>query len=227
MRSLELKTLQIKDDIPLYVTLDSLSTWDKNENRYKFVTRNADSCVYTPVYMLKLYPSSSKEKIVTLLEYFFKVCDVGASPQCTWKTDDCDYISLLLPYTRYDQIKFDLVRNKILEQFPELLMPENCLEKLPDYGKTEDYIASIEVAYPVTWTIDFIEYDELCGMKFNSIKLKSHNGVSLLVRTDYDNVLYDYVVEVITKDGNHAYGCGDDLDVALATFNEYVESSSC
>lgn len=120
MRSLELKTLQIKDGIPLYVTLDSLSTWDKNENRYKFVTRNADSCVYTPVYMLKLYPSSSKEKIVTLLEYFFKVCDVGASPQCTWKTDDCDYISLLLPYTRFDQIKFDLVRNKILEQFPEL-----------------------------------------------------------------------------------------------------------
>lgn len=155
MRSLELKTLQIKDDIPLYVTLDSLSTWDKNENRYKFVTRNADSCVYTPVYMLKLYPSSSKEKIVTLLEYFFKVCDVGASPQCMWKTDDCDYISLLLQYTRYDQIKFDLVRNKILKQFPELLMPENSLEKLPDYGKLEDYVASIEVAYPATWTVEY------------------------------------------------------------------------
>lgn len=155
MRSLELKELQIKDDIPLYVTLDSLSTCDKNENRYKFVTRNADSCVYTPVYMLKLYPSSSKEKIVTLLEYFFKVCDVGASPQCMWKTDDCDYISLLLQYTRYDQIKFDLVRNKILKQFPELLMPENSLEKLPDYGKLEDYVASIEVAYPETWTVEY------------------------------------------------------------------------
>ncbi len=155
MRSLELKTLQIKDDIPLYVTLDSLSTWDKNENRYKFVTRNADSCVYTPAYILKLYPSSSKEKIVTLLEYFFKVCDVGASPQCMWKTDDCDYISLLLPYTRFDQIKFDLARNKILEQFPELLMPENSLEKLPDYGKLEDYVASIEVAYPETWTVEY------------------------------------------------------------------------
>ena len=155
MRSLELKTLQIKDGIPLYVTLDSLSTWDKNENRYKFVTRNADSCVYTPAYILKLYPSSSKEKIVTLLEYFFKVCDVGASPQCVWKTDDCDYISLLLQYTRYDQIKFDLVRKKILEQFPELLMPENCLEKLPDYGKIENYISSIEVAYPATWTVEY------------------------------------------------------------------------
>lgn len=155
MRSLGLKTLQIKDDIPLYVTLDSLSTWDKNENRYKFVTRNADSCVYTPAYILKLYPSSSKEKIVTLLEYFFKVCDVGASPQCMWKTDDCDYISLLLQYTRYDQIKFDLVCKKILEQFPELLMPENCLEKLPDYGKIENYISSIEVAYPATWTVEY------------------------------------------------------------------------
>lgn len=155
MRSLELKTLQIKDGIPLYVTLDSLSTWDKNENRYKFVTRNADSCVYTPAYILKLYPSSSKEKIITLLEYFFKVCDVGASPQCMWKTDDCDYISLLLQYTRYDQIKFDLVRKKILEQFPELLMPENCLEKLPDYGKIENYISSIEVAYPATWTVEY------------------------------------------------------------------------
>ena len=47
------------------------------------------------------------------------------------------------------------VRNKILEQFPELLMPENCLEKLPDYGKMEDYIASIEVAYPETWTVEY------------------------------------------------------------------------
>lgn len=51
MRSLKLKELQIKDDIPLYVTLDSLTTWDKNENRCKFVTRNADSCVMTPVYI--------------------------------------------------------------------------------------------------------------------------------------------------------------------------------
>mgnify|MGYP000015294372 FL=1 len=34
-------------------------------------------------------------------------------------------------------------------------MPENCLEKLPDYGKTEDYIASIEVAYPATWTVEY------------------------------------------------------------------------
>lgn len=72
-----------------------------------------------------------------------------------WKTDDCDYISLLLQYTRYDQIKFDLVRNKILEQFPELLMPENCLEKLPYYGKIENYISSIEVAYPATWTVEY------------------------------------------------------------------------
>lgn len=31
---------------------------------------------------------------------------------------------------------------------------ENCLEKLPDYGKMEDYVYSIEVAYPATWTVE-------------------------------------------------------------------------
>lgn len=72
MRSLELKTLQIKDDLPLYVTLDSLSTWDKNENRYKFVTRNADSCVYTPVYMLKLYLLLVKKRLLHYWNTFLK-----------------------------------------------------------------------------------------------------------------------------------------------------------
>lgn len=50
--------------------------------------------------------------------------------------------------------KDEEVRQKMLEQFPELLMPENCLEKLPDYGKMEDYVYSIEVAYPATWTVE-------------------------------------------------------------------------
>ena len=159
MRTLKLKKLEIKDDIPLYITLCCKEPWKVDENRdikyYKPVTRDSNCYSETPIYSLGLNPSSNKEKIVTLLEYFFKVCDVSASPQCMWKTDDCDYMSLLLSYTRYDQIKFDLVRNKILDQFPELLMPENCLEKIPDHGKMEDYIASIEVAYPATWTVEY------------------------------------------------------------------------
>lgn len=159
MRSLELKRLQIKDDLPLYVTLYSKAPWGVNENgdikRYKLVTRHANCCTYTPFYNLKFYPSSNKEKIDNLLQYFFKVCNVGASPQSVFQTDDCDYISLFLEYTRYDQIKFDLVCNKILKQFPEMLIPENCCEKLPNYGKMEDYVASIEVAYPETWTVEY------------------------------------------------------------------------
>lgn len=159
MRSLKLKKLEIKDNIPLYVTLYCKGPGKVDESGdiklYKPVTRDSNCCFETPIYSLRLNSSSSKGKIVTLLEYFFKACDVGASPQCMWKTDDCDYMSLLLSYTRYDQIKFDLVRNKILDQFPELLMPENCLEKISDYGKMEDYIASIEVAYPATWTVEY------------------------------------------------------------------------
>ena len=163
MRSLELKTLQIKDDLPLYVTLYSKAPWGVNENgdikRYKLVTRHANCFAYAPVYNLKLYPSSNKEKIDELLQYFFKVCDVGASPQSVFKTDDCNYISLFLEYTKHDQVKFDLVRDKILGQFPELLMSENCYEKLPDSAKLEDYIASIEVAYPETWTVEYAKID--------------------------------------------------------------------
>lgn len=142
-------------------------------------------------------------------------------------TDDCDYMSLLLEYHIYSEFEFDKNVEKMINMFPELLHSENVLLEIPKDKEIKNMVYMIEVAYPVTWTIDFLEHDELCGMKFNSIKLKSHDGVSLLVRTDKDNSLYDYVVEVITKDGNHAYGCGVDLDVALATFNEYVESSSC
>lgn len=159
MKSLELKALKMNDNFPLIISLNGKVEWELDDNKdivdSHLVGRDDARCTFSTISQIMLYPSSSKEKIVTLLEYFFKVCDVGASPQCMWKTDDCDYMSLLLPYTRYDQIKFDLARNKILEQFPELLMPENCLEKLPDYGKTEDYIASIEIAYPETWTVEY------------------------------------------------------------------------
>lgn len=160
MKSLELKALKMNDNFPLIISLNGKVEWELDDNKdivdSHLVNRDDARCTFSTISQTMLYPSSDKAKIRSTLNYFFKVCDVRASPQCTWKTDDCDYISLLLPYTRYDQIKFDLVRNKILEQFPELLMPENCLEKLPDYGKTEDYIASIEVAYPATWTVEYL-----------------------------------------------------------------------
>ena len=163
MRSLELKKLEINDNIPLYITLYCKEPWKVDESgnikSYKPVTRDSNCYSETPIYSLGLNSSSSKEKIVTLLEYFFKVCDVGTSPQSVWKTKDCDYISLLLEYTKHNQIKFDLVRDKILRQFPELLMSENCLEKLPDSAKLEDYVASIEVAYPETWTVEYAKID--------------------------------------------------------------------
>ena len=159
MRLLELKKLEINDDIPLYVTLYCKEPWKVDDNGdiklYKPVTRDSNCCSDTPIYSLSLKPSSSKEEIDTLLQYFFQVCDAHMSPQSVWKTDDCDYISLLLEYTKHNQIKFDLVRDKILGQFPELLMSENCYEKLPDSAKLEDYIASIEVAYPKTWTVEY------------------------------------------------------------------------
>lgn len=57
----------------------------------------------------------------------------------------------------------------MINMFPELLHSENVLLDIPKDKKIKNLVYMIEVAYPVTWTIDFIEYDELCGMKFNSI----------------------------------------------------------
>lgn len=160
MRSLELKTLQIKDDLPLYVTLDSLTTYVVNENRdlkrYKFVTRNADSCVYTPVYMLKLYPSSDKAKIRSTLNYFFNVCDESLSPQCMWGTDDCDYMSLFLEYHIYSEFEFDKNVEKMINMFPELLHSENVLLDIPKDKKIKNLVYMIEVAYPATWTVEYL-----------------------------------------------------------------------
>lgn len=42
-----------------------------------------------------------------------------------------------------------------MEKKDEEVRLEICLEKLPGYGKAEDYIASIEVAYPETWTVEY------------------------------------------------------------------------
>lgn len=231
MKSLELKALKMNDNFPLIISLNGKVEWELDDNKdivdSHLVNRDDARCTFSTISQTMLYPSSDKAKIRSTLNYFFNVCDESLSPQCMWGTDDCDYMSLFLEYHIYSEFEFDKNVEKMINMFPELLHSENVLLDIPKDKKIKNLVYMIEVAYPVTWTIDFIEYDELCGMKFNSIKLKSYDGVSLLVRTDKDNVLYDYVVEVITKDGNHAYGCGDDLDVALATFNEYVESSSC
>lgn len=231
MKSLELKALKMNDNFPLIISLNGKVEWEFDENmdivNNHLVDRDDARCTSSTISQIMLYPSSDRAKIVSTLNYFFSVCDESLSPQCTWGTDDCDYMSLLLEYHIYSEFEFDKNVEKMINMYPDLLHSENVLLEIPKDKKIKNLVYMIEVAYPVTWTIDFIEYDELCGMKFNSIKLKSHDGVSLLVRTDKDNSLYDYVVEVITKDGNHAYGCGVDLDVALATFNEYVESSSC
>lgn len=166
MKSLELKALKMNDNFPLIISLNGKVEWELDENKdivdSHLVGRDDARCTFSTISQIMLYPSSNKEKIDELLQYFFKVCDVGASPQSVFKTDDCDYISLFLEYTRYDQIKFDLVCNKILGQFPELLIPVNCCEKLPNYGKMEDYIVSIEVAYPTTWTVEYELINSCC-----------------------------------------------------------------
>lgn len=204
MKSLELKALKMNDNFPLIIFLNGKVEWEFDENmdivNNHLVDRDDARCTSSTISQIMLYPSSDKAKIVSTLNYFFSVCDESLSPQCTWGTDDCDYMSLLLEYHIYSEFEFDKNVEKMINMFPELLHSENVLLEIPKDKEIKNMVYMIEVAYPVTWTIDFLEHDELCGMKFNSIKLKSHDGVSLLVRTDKDNSLYDYVVDYMSSE---------------------------
>ena len=227
MKSLELKTLKMNDNYPLIISLNGKVEWELDDNKdivdSHLVNRDDARCTFSTISQTMLYPSSDKAKIRSTLNYFFSVCDESLSPQCMWKTDDCDYMSLLLEYHIYSEFEFDKNVEKMINMFPELLHSENVLLDIPKDKKIKNLVYMIEVAYPVTWTIDFIEYDELCGMKFNSIKLKSHDGVSLLVRTDKDNTLVEYLVEENSNNGKRVYGVGDDLHVAFITFLSFIE----
>lgn len=172
---------------------------------------------------IKLYPSSDKKKIESILNDFLNVCDDDLSPQCMWKTDDCDYMSLLLEYKKISEFEFDQNAERIIETFPDLIQSENILLNIPKNNSIENLVYMIEVAYPTTWNIEIFDPDLYCETEFNLIRLHSRNGVSLLAKTRKDNTLVEYLVEENSNNGKRVYGVGDDLHVAFMTFLSFIE----
>lgn len=143
-----------------------------------------------------------------------------------WKTDDCDYMSLLLEYKKASEFELDQNVERIIETFPDLIQSENVLLEIPKDKKIKNMIYMIEVAYPTTWNIEFFEPDLYCETEFNLIRLHSRNGVSLLAKTRKDNTLVEYLVEENSNNGKRVYGVGDDLHVAFITFLSFLETEN-
>lgn len=120
MKLLKLKPLQLNDNFPLIISLIGKVERGVDEEM-NLVDRDDSGCNFSTISQIKLYPSSDKEKIESILNDFLNVCDDDLSPQCMWKTDDCDYMSLLLEYHIYSEFEFDKNVEKMINMFPELL----------------------------------------------------------------------------------------------------------
>ena len=222
MNSLKLKRLQLNDNFPLIISLIGKVEWGVDE-KMNLVDRDDTGCNFSTISHFMLYPSSDKKKINSILNDFLNVCDDGLSPQCMWKTDDCDYMSLLLEYKKASEFEFDQNVERIIETFPDLIQSENVLLEIPKDKEIKNMVYMIEVAYPTTWDIEFFEPELYCETEFNLIRLHSRNGVSLLAKTRKDNTLVEYLVEENSNNGKRVYGVGDDLHVAFITFLSFIE----
>lgn len=223
MKSLKLKPLQLNDNFPLIISLIGKVERGVDEEM-NLVDRDDSGCNFSTISQVKLYPSSNKAVIESTLNYFFSVCDDSLSPQCMWKTDDCDYMSLLLEYKKASEFEFDQNVERIIETFPDLIQSENVLLNIPKNNAIENLVYMIEVAYPTTWNIEFFEPELYCETEFNLIRLHSRNGVSLLAKTRKDNnTLVEYLVEENSNNGKRVYGVGDDSHVAFMTFLRFIE----
>lgn len=165
-----MKSLQLNDNFPLIISLIGKVEQGVDEEM-NLVDRDDSGCNFSTISQVKLYPSSNKAVIESTLNYFFSVCDDSLSPQCMWKTDDCDYMSLLLEYKKASEFEFDQNVERIIETFPDLIQSENVLLNIPKNNAIENLVYMIEVAYPTTWNIEFFEPELYCETEFNLIRI--------------------------------------------------------
>ena len=99
--------------------------------------------MYSPLDKMT-YEVTNKKKIKNILSYFFKKCDQDKSPQCLWETADGDiYESLLKDYEIENIEDFDIVCDELFKY-----LNEKC-------ETDKKFIASIEVAYPNDWLVEY------------------------------------------------------------------------
>ncbi|WP_288867316.1 hypothetical protein [uncultured Sneathia sp.] len=141
-----LKKLNITDDKPLSICFSGRlkkETLVNGKYVYEFYDRDEDWGMYSPLDKMT-YKVTDKKKIKEILYYFFEKCDQGMSPQSLWETVDGDiYESLLKDYEIENAKDFDNVCDELFKY----------LNKKCEIDKK--YIANIEVAYPITWLVEY------------------------------------------------------------------------
>jgi hypothetical protein len=141
-----LKKLNITNDKPLTICFSGKlkkETLIDEKYTYEFYDREKEVWIQAPLDGM-IYKVTDKKKIKEILYYFFEKCDQGMSPQSLWETVDGDiYESLLKDYEIENAKDFDNVCDELFKY----------LNKKCEIDKK--YIANIEVAYPITWLVEY------------------------------------------------------------------------
>lgn len=140
---MKLKNIKITDKNPLLIQFGAYAKYNGTKD---ILFPREEETVFIHSLEEESFEILEHSKVLKILEYFAKVCIPSLSPQCLFKTEKVDYVSLILEYP-YNPQKFEEVIKKLLDLSGEKI--ENK-EIIP-------YISWIEVSYPRTWNVEYLK----------------------------------------------------------------------
>ena len=139
---MKLKNIKITDKNPLLIQFGAYAKWDGPKDIISPREEGPDLIHFLDEEIFEILEHS---KVLKILEYFAKVCTPSLSPQCLFKIEKVDYVSLILEYS-YKVQKFDEVIKNLLELSEEKIENQKIIP----------YISWIEVSYPRTWNVEYL-----------------------------------------------------------------------
>ena len=144
---MKLKNIKITDKNPLLIQFGAYAKWDGPKDIISPREEGPDLIHFLDEEIFEILEHS---KVLTILEYFAKICTPSLSPQCLFRTEKVDYVSLILEYP-YKPKKNKRVIERVIKKLSEL-----SGEKIEN-KEIIPYISWIVVSYPRTWNVEYSE----------------------------------------------------------------------
>ena len=90
---MKLKNIKITDKNPLLIQFGAYAKWDGTKD---ILFPREEETVLIHLLEEESFEILEHSKVKKILEYFAKVCTPSLSPQCLFKTEKVDYVSLIL-----------------------------------------------------------------------------------------------------------------------------------
>lgn len=145
---MKLKNIKITDKNPLLIQFGAYAKWDGPKDIISPREEGPDLIHFLDEEIFEILEHS---KILKILEYFAKICTPNLSPQCLFRTEKVDYVSLILEYP-YKPKKIKRVIERVIKKLSEL-----SGEKIEN-KEIIPYISWIVVSYPRTWNVEYSEW---------------------------------------------------------------------